>query len=160
MRSNMDCLQRFALKVFIFTVMMVLCLGVGISSAGKKDDMITECQEKLETTRNSNSLLIETNARLTTQLDAGKLDQLASGTDLKDRLSECEFRTRELEDEIVGKQDQITELEIEIADYSINASSFIINTYWNLDPFLENIQTNIAEDTEESIMDSEIEEIE
>ncbi len=50
--------------------------------------------------------------------------------------------------------------EIEIADYSIDASSFIINTYWNLDPFLENIQTNIVEDPEEGILDSEIEEIE
>ena len=125
MQSDKKSLFKFGSNVFIYAVLMVFCVGVGISSASRKDDMIAECQQKLESTRNSNSLLIETNARLTNQLDAGKLDQLATGTDLKDRLSECEFRTRELEDEIMGKQKQITELEIEMADYSIEIRSMI-----------------------------------
>ncbi len=51
--------------------------------------------------------------------------------------------------------------EVEIAEYSINASNFIINTYWDLEPFLEDIAKEVEqEQPEEGVLDSEIEEIE
>ena len=80
--------------------------------------MLDTCMESLDKSRNSNALLIETNARLTSQMDAGKLDSLVSGAELLSRLSECEFRTRELEDSITEKQNQISELEYEVETYS------------------------------------------
>ncbi len=80
--------------------------------------MLDTCMESLDKARNSNALLIETNARLTSQMDAGKLDSLVSGAELLSRLSECEFRTRELEDSITEKQNQINELEYEVETYS------------------------------------------
>jgi chemotaxis protein MotB len=88
------------------------------AAVGVVQKMLDRCQTNLDTARNSNTLLIETNARLTAQLDAGKLDSLAVGEDIKGRLSECEFRTRELEDTIVDKENQITDMEAEVEKYS------------------------------------------
>ncbi len=90
-------------------------VSVVTTEAGAKLDT---CNESLDTTRSNNALLIETNARLISQMDAGKLDSLASGADLMGRLSECEFRTRELEDDITEKQNQMNELEYEVQAYS------------------------------------------
>lgn len=84
---------------------------------------LDQCNKDLESIRSNNALLIETNARLTTQVDSAQLDMLASGTDLKSRLSECEFRNRELEDSISEKQTQMGELELDVENYSADLRS-------------------------------------
>lgn len=91
--------------------------AVTVATANARS-MLDTCVQSLDSARNNNALLIETNARLTSQMDVGKLDSLVSGADLMGRLSECEFRTRELEDAITEKQNQINELEYEVETYS------------------------------------------
>ena len=152
-------LLRSASLVFIITLLIAGCTGANNSDVQLEDQIaaatsglevkLNECRGSLEIAQGSNAvlietnaLLIETNARLTSQLDAGKLDQLTAGADLKDRLSECEFLTRELEDETVGKQDQITELEMEIADYSIEIRSVLEEKH----ALIEKQQFALAED--------------
>ncbi len=159
MHTNKIGLLKFASLVFIFTILIAGCNGADDSAVQLEDQIaaatasaevkLKQCQGGMESAQGNNAVLIETNARLidtnarlTLQLDAGKLDQLAAGADLNDRLSECELLTRELEDETVGKQDQITELEMEIADYSIEIRSVLEEKH----ALIENQQFALAED--------------
>ncbi len=159
MHTDKHGLLKLAALIFIIIGLITGCNGADESALQLEDQIaaatgglevkLKECRGGMESAQGNNAilietnaLLIETNARLTLQLDAGKLDQLAAGADLKDRLSECEFLTRELEDETVGKQDQITVLEMEIADYSIEIRSVLEEKH----ALIEKQQFALAED--------------
>lgn len=149
MHTDKFGILKLASLVFIIIVLIAGCNGADESALQLEDQIaaatsglevkLKQCRTGMESAQGNNAVLIETNAhltetnahltdtnaRLTSQLEAKKLDQLAAGTDLKDRLLECELLTLELEDETVGKQDQISELEMEIADYSIEIRSVL-----------------------------------
>jgi chemotaxis protein MotB len=79
---------------------------------------LEQCDMNLERLRQNNALLIETNSKLTSQLEAGKLDQVVESGDYRVRLSECEFRVRELEESVAERDGRIQVMESEIEDYS------------------------------------------
>jgi chemotaxis protein MotB len=125
----MDMLLVRPYMTILFASLAGLLLAGCVSTGGgdevrlgedlrKARGMAEQCREELKSVRENNDLLIETNARLTSQLQAGKLDTLAKGADLGERLSECEFRTRELEESVMEKETQIGNLELEVEKYS------------------------------------------
>jgi len=113
--------------VLLALALSLVALAHPADAASKKEllDRAQSCEDERDMLRDNNSYLIKTNSSLSAQMEAEKLEELAQDVDLKSRLAECEFSTRELEAEVMGKEDQIRELEVELIDITTEASEAV-----------------------------------